>query len=162
MGQEYEALYHGASDEARRDSGWRSLITELPFRYVVCIGILVQTAYVLGSMQLFILQGPLFLRLCGLSDNPLPIVSTDCMSHYAMTQDHATLNSFRHNVSAFFAPLSATIPLVSDKVNTDYTKYVEPHLSLAGFGLCLALFGCLLGSYAGILCCSNGTVFFCA
>lgn len=153
MGQEYEALYHGASDEARRDSGWRSLITELPFRYVVCIGALLQAAYVLGAMQLFILQGPLFLKLCGLSEDPDPIVSTYCMLDYGAVDGHALLTSVRYNVSALLAPVSAAIPLVSDQINIDYTEYVEPHISLTGFGLCLGLFGCLLGSYAGIFRC---------
>lgn len=137
-------MYHGASDEARRDSRWRSLLTEYPSRYVINLGVMLQSVFLLGGIQLFVLQGHIFLRLCGLYPLPSPAISTDCSPSYEVLTHivHA-----HRRLDDSYAPVIPTPPLPFGAA--DLTADYHDMFSIGGLGCLLAMVACVLGTYAG-------------
>jgi hypothetical protein len=170
VGAEYGAIYEGASEEARQDSGWRSLLAAWPLRYVACLGAALQAVCGAGGMGLLLLQGQLFLRLCGLSDLPpggalssapgcapagTPLPELTLPALYASAPSlhaNATLYSLgRPDISAT-ATTAATTAAAAAAAAAQYATHTADYASLSDLGLCLALLFCLLGAYAGKAC----------
>ena len=145
--QEYEAIYLGASDEARRDSRWRSLLFEYPFRYVVNLGVMLQCMFVLGGLQVFLLQGQIFLRLCGLYQLPSPVIAAHCSPVYEVLERVVVSPAAGRPDDSYASPtMSApTLPFTAGELSAGY----DDLFSLGGLGCGLFLIACVLGTFAG-------------
>lgn len=140
-------MYHGASDEARQDGSWRTLFVEYPLRYVLNMGVILQSLFLIGGVQLIFLQGETFLRLCGLYELPQSVVYTGCSPPYQILEKLSAIAEVHPLGHYSYVPDIALSALPFGGQNLD--EGFRDYLSLGGVGCSLAFLACLLGSYAG-------------
>ena len=140
VGAEYGAIYHCASDEARREAGWRALATEWPLRYLVSVGTVIQCVSMLGGMWLLVAQSQFILQVYGLQEQ-VETIKTNCSMHtcneyvYPLPNEHSSTYFFKQHV---------------DVDDTQRERNFLSWISLSDVGLAAIFVACMLGAYAGI------------
>lgn len=113
---------------------------------MINLGVIIQTMFVLGGIQLIALQGNIFLQLCGLYELSHPIFFKGCTTTHEVLDETTGTSRLLGGV-----PPPISVPSREDELSDGFDDFIDSYISIGGFGCCIGIIACLLGSYAGAL-----------